>query len=195
MCLRPFCKSQIIMIITNRYYMMRRNHAGVKSVVYAGSLAWWWTQNLLGRYLISCTRTARKLQDAFVIMTMDATLTTSTSFSREPHFFKLMDISIDHFHHQGHTRCSQAYDSKNYSDIENSSLSEQKNSFFAEVRSLAVITNQETCLWFIREKLYRMNKLQRLKNTGRLFWSRHLNDPISEMLTVVVHDGEEVAYG
>ena len=71
-----------------------------------------------------------------------------------------------------------AYDSEQHPDLEDSSLAEQKNSIMAEVRSLAVNMTQDTCLWFVRHKLYMMNKVQRDKNAGRCFWSRRKNHPI-----------------
>ena len=105
--------------------------------------------------------------------------------NREPEHFKDMDIAIDHFHHCEHKKCSKCYDSDEFHSLMNSSLAEQKNSFFADVRSLAVNMTQATCLWFVREKIYRMNKLQRKRNEGKVFWMRKLRDPVAEHNSVV----------
>ena len=98
------------------------------------------------------------------------------ALNREPNFFKYLDVAIDHFHYSEHNRCSIAYDSHEHADITDSSLSEQKNTFFAILRSLAVNMNQDTVLWWIRHKLHRMNTKQRLQNEGRCFYARRKND-------------------
>lgn len=82
--------------------------------------------------------------------------------NREPHHFRDMDVLVDSFHYSGHKNCSSNYKSTGYPfTVRNASMAEQKNTFFADMKNLFAYMDQVSALFFVRFKLYRMNRLQR----------------------------------
>ena len=115
--------------------------------------------------------------------------------NREPAYFQGMQFYVDQMHFRGHKHCCPAYNTGArrspctdahyqqpawltalieagcYRDIGNSSLAEQKNSVLRRLESQVSFMKQTTFVYFMRFFLYRLNKLQTLRNQGQCFYT------------------------
>ncbi len=120
------------------------------------------------------------LNDCFSMMYchyLRAPITTSTDFNcggqgyamrREPEFFSKTAFIIDQPHHQGHTQCSDAFNSKHwkskglskYKSI-NFSTSEQRNKFLNKVKTMSTYMSFGNLMITVRH-------LMEMDNTGNI---------------------------
>lgn len=90
------------------------------------------------------------------------------NLSRESDFFKGTRYMVDALHYRSHKSCAQAYNSKNYLWVKNSSMSEQKNSLLDNIRTQVLFMDQFNTMFFVRYFLYRHNLRQDDKASGQV---------------------------
>ena len=84
--------------------------------------------------------------------------------NREPFHFASTLWYVDAFHYAGNNKCSAEYCSVNCSDVQNSSMAEQKNSIIRSLESNCGYMTQLVFLWYVRFFVHRMNVVQREKS-------------------------------